>query len=361
MIQIGKIIADRYEVMGFIGAGGMQNVYRVNDLKLNMLVVLKTPQDPKIDHKFKNSAIIAARVNHHNVAKTLDYFEYQGKSYLIEELVNGGTLEDKVDAYEYLDPHLAAKIFHQIAKGIRASHSHGVIHRDLKPSNIMVLEGVGISGLKITDFGVATLTERVFEEEAQSGDITRSTSGTVKGALPFMAPEMMFRKAGDHLTEAIDIWSVGAMMFKLMTGIYPFGVYLQAAVNVSTRNRAEWPAFMVAKAQFAQLSIELQSLVEQCLSYDPNDRPTAVDLVEKCQNLCYQSEERFEGGVLRSLPNVAGFFASDRGGDVFLHKDSVYGASVLNSGDRILYSKFPGMPNKRAHPVIKLKDKPIEF
>lgn len=159
-----------------------------------------------------------------------------------------------------------------LAKGIRASHLQGVIHRDLKPSNIMIDSSAGIEELKITDFGIATFTEEVFNEEAQSGDITRSTSGTVKGALPFMAPEMMFRQKGDQLTCALDIWSIGAMMFKLMTGEYPFGVFLNAAVNVKNQKRLDWPSFMTENAQFAPLCRELQKIVDSCLEYDPAKR-----------------------------------------------------------------------------------------
>lgn len=352
MIAPNTLIIDRYKVCEHIGAGGMQDVYLAEDLFLGGWVALKTPQPGQKNRRFQASAVIAGKVNHHNVAKTLDYFEVDENVYLVEEFVRGQTLEDKIAQRRFLDPHLAARTLHLLAKGIRASHIQGVIHRDLKPSNIMVDSSVGIEELKVTDFGIATFTDEVFKEEAESGDITRSTSGTVKGALPFMAPEMMFRKKGDVITCALDIWSIGAMMFKLMTGEYPFGVYLDAAVNVKTRNRLEWPAFMVSNQQFAPLSRELQNIIDKCLEYEPSKRPTADDLVVLCQNLCYQTNKRHEATVTRLIQNGYSGFAQSNDHQVFFSIHSVYGPTKINNESIISYSKFPGVPNDRAHPVV---------
>ncbi|NOH19470.1 serine/threonine-protein kinase [Vibrio cyclitrophicus] len=352
MIAPNTLIAGRYEVLDHIGAGGMQDVYLAKDNFLGGQVALKTPQPGQKNRRFQASAVIAGKVNHHNVAKTLDYFEEDGIVYLVEEFVNGQTLEEKIEQREFLDPHLAARTLHLLAKGIRASHIQGVIHRDLKPSNIMVDSSAGVEELKITDFGIATFTEEVFNEEAESGDITRSTSGTVKGALPFMAPEMMFRKKGDTITCALDIWSIGAMMFKLMAGEYPFGVFLEAAVNVKNQERIDWPAFMTANVQFQPLCRELQDIVDSCLEYDPAKRPSADDLVTMCQNLCYQTSERHEATVHRLIQNGHSGFATSQDHDVFFSIHSLYGARRVPHGSRISYSKFPGYPNARAHPVI---------
>jgi serine/threonine-protein kinase len=352
MIAANTLIGGRYEVSKHIGAGGMQDVYLAKDQILGGYIALKTPLPGQKTRRFQASAVIAGKVNHHNVAKTLDYFEENGDVYLVEEYVNGQTLEDKIKNREFLDPHLAARTLHLLAKGIRASHIQGVIHRDLKPSNIMVDSSAGVEELKITDFGIATFTEEVFNEEAEFGDITRSTSGTVKGALPFMAPEMMFRKKGDNITCALDIWSIGAMMFKLMAGEYPFGVFLDAAVNVKTQNRLDWPLFMTANPQFSPLCRELQSIIDSCLEYDPAKRPTADNLVKMSQNLCYQTSERHEATVDKLIQNGYSGFASNPQHSVFFSIHSLYGASRVPSGSKITYSKFPGNPNASPHPVI---------
>ena len=279
MTVVGNVIGGRYEIVAHVGRGGMQEVFRARDTLLDVDVALKTPQAGQAAKRFKTSALIAARVNHYNVAKTLDYFEDKGVEYLVEEFILGETLDQKLKRFGYLDPHLGARVLHHLAKGVAASHRVNVVHRDLKPSNVMVTEGVNVHQLKIIDFGIATLTKEVFDEAANAGDLTLSNSGTIRGALPFMAPEMMFRKPGENPGESVDIWSIGAMMFQLLTGEYPFGVYLEAAVNVKNRERMAWPSFMVLNSQFAPLARELQAVVDRCLEYDPAARPDAQDLV----------------------------------------------------------------------------------
>jgi len=350
----GDVVFSRYIVQSHIGRGGMQDVYLAFDQLLGLNVALKTPQAGQPEKRFSQSAVIAARVNHHNVAKTLDYFEENGQLFLIEEYVSGESLEVKLMRFGAVDPHLGARVFHHLSKGIAASHHAGVVHRDLKPSNIIAEPGVNIHELKITDFGIATLTEEVFVQAAKEGDLTRSTSGTIRGALPYMAPEMMFRSPGDHPGTGADIWSLGAMMFKVLTGDYPFGVYLQAAVNVQNQKRAPWPTFMTSHPQYKPLAEELQGLVEQCLIYDPAKRPSADHLVKALSNVCYINVHRSEGSVDNLIQNGYSGFATGDGETVFFSMESVYGVKrpSVNQNNRICYSKFPGAPRHRGHPVV---------
>lgn len=357
MIANGVVIGSRYQVTGHIGRGGMQDVYRARDNILELDIALKTPQAGQPNKRFKNSAHIAAMVNHHNVAKTLDYFEEDGSEYLVEEFVDGETLEQKLVRFKYFDPHLAARVFHHLAKGIAASHRAGVVHRDLKPSNVMVTSGVNVHQLKVTDFGIATLTQELFDEVADGdGDMTRSNSGTIKGALPFMAPEMMFRQPGDHPSKPVDIWSLGAMMFKLLTGTFPFGVNFHAAVNVKNNQREPWPEFMVKNRQFAPLARELQNLVEACLAYEADKRPTAEDVVQRCDQLCYLALDRVEGTVSNLIQHGYSGFIVGTGRQAFFSKDSSYGENGWPQvNDRVCFSVFPGSPHPRAHPIVVLK------
>jgi serine/threonine protein kinase, bacterial len=356
MIAPGTIIADRYRVERSVGQGGMQEVVAAIDQLLGIRVALKTPLPGQALVRFRNSAVFAARVNHHNVAKTYDYFEIGGVPYLIEEFVDGETLEaGLLDRTTYIDPHTAARVLHCLAKGVAASHRAGVVHRDLKPSNVMVGGGFNLDVVKVTDFGIASLTEEVFEEAAKSGDLTRSTSGTVRGALPYMSPEMMFRKAGDHPGPPADVWSLGALAFRTLTGSYPFGVGFEAAANVKTHTRAPWPNFMTANPQFAPLCRELQSLVEYCLVYDSKKRPTADQLVERCEGLCCFVAPRSQGRVQNLLYNGEyGFISDDAGGIVFFNSDSIYGPRRAAPGTRVCFSACFGTPHPRAHPVVIL-------
>jgi len=360
MIEAGTVIGGRYEVIKHAGNGGMQHVYRARDTLLGIDVALKTPQPGQQTKRFKLSAQIAARINHHDVAKTLDYFQIDGVDYLIEEFVEGENLEQKLSYFQFLDPHMGARVLHHLAKGLAASHRVGVIHRDLKPSNVMVSGGVNLHHLKITDFGIATLTQEFFDDAAQAGELTKSNSGTIKGAIPYMAPEMMFRKAGEKITEAADVWSLGAMMFRLLTGEYPFGVFLDAAVNVKTKNRAPWPPFMTSNRQLTPLALQLQMIVEKCLSYDPPDRPSAIDIAKQCQDLCYLSVEREVGTVQRLIQNDYSGFAKGPKEEVFFSMESVYGPERPNptTNYRVCYSSFPGNPRRRAHPILILRRSP---
>jgi serine/threonine-protein kinase len=184
MIPPGTLIADRYRVERLIGQGGMQQVYRAADDLLGVIVALKTPLPGQPIVRFRDSATFAARVNHHNVAKTYDYLEVEGAYYLIEEFVEGETLEvSLIEQAVQIDPHSVARVLHCLAKGVAASHRAGVVHRDLKPSNVMISGGFNLTTVKVTDFGIAALTAEVFEDAARTGDLTRSTSGTVRGAM----------------------------------------------------------------------------------------------------------------------------------------------------------------------------------
>jgi serine/threonine protein kinase, bacterial len=337
------LLGGRYEIVGMLGSGGMQHVHRAKDHLRGVDVALKTPQPGQIVKKFSNSAILSARVNHPHVAKTLDYLEESGVPYLAEELVEGGTLEDAcMSVAGYVDPHTGARLFRMLAKGLAASHHAGVVHRDLKPSNILVSGGYGLNEVKITDFGIATLTEEVFEVEFERGDITKTTSGTVKGALPYMAPEMMFRKRGD-------------LMFHTLAGELPFGEGLYVPANVAIGKRAAWPTFMTSDLQYVALSKSLQVLVEACLLVDKAKRPTADQLVLKCNELEYFNGKWFQGQVNNMQNSYYGYIRGDDAQTAFFHRDSTYGPRYPKVGDKVVYALSDGVPRPRAFPLVVCK------
>lgn len=352
-LDINEVIDERYQIKSYIDKGGMQFVYKANDLILNRPVALKTPQNPSAEKRFKRSAIVAAKVNHPNVAKTLDYFEIGNRQYLIEELIEGGDLEKIIlQKVKYVDPYLVAKIFHYLAKGVAASHHVGVIHRDLKPTNVMVLGGLHVNSIKITDFGIAKMAEEELIEAIKDGDeATIGKSLTVVGALPYMAPEVI--STPREVSFPADIWSLGAMMFELLTGNKPFGTGLIVIHKIIEAIPPEFPSFITNKTQFSYLSKELIELILLCLRKDAATRPTADQLVELCGTLCYPTTERYVGIVKEIRYNAWGFISNDNP-DVFFNLASVYGENPVN-GSNVWFSKFPGDPNWRAHPVVCLK------
>ncbi|MEL6644092.1 MAG: serine/threonine-protein kinase [Pseudomonadota bacterium] len=353
-MNVGDTLSNRYQIQEKIGQGGMQEVFRAIDGVVEREVVVKTPLDGQTHRRFKQSAIIAAKVNNHGIAKTLDYFEEGERPFLVEEYVNGETLDVALlDFASYIDPPFAAILFGRLTKGIAASHHAGVVHRDLKPSNIMISGGFSLDKVKITDFGIATLAQEILDEEIDNNpDITRSTSGTVKGAIPFMAPEMMFRRLGQPIGSPADVWSLGCMMFLALTGTYPFGVGMEAVLAIGNGERKGWPGFMTSDPQFRPVAEELQRIVEMCLSQDPNARPTALELIDEISQLCVFSSPRIHGRIHHRHNAAVSFIWNDEGGETMLPTDSVYGPNRPQVGKRVAFSLSPGAPRSRAFPAL---------
>jgi len=352
--SVGDLINNRYEILRFVGEGGMQQVYCALDSVLGREVALKVPKNPSAQKRFKRSAIVSAKVNHPNVAKTLDYIETDSSPYLIEEFISGKDLkEGLLQQLGIVDPYLTAKILHYLAKGVAASHNAGVIHRDLKPSNIMFAGEFNLSEIKITDFGIAKMAEEEIINAVEGGDSSTSASATVMGALPYMAPEMIreARKAG----RPSDIWALGAMMYELLSGQKPFGFGLTVIRNILEDPAPQKPRFIDEKLQFQSLGNELYALILECLDKNPANRPTADGLVQKCEDLCYPVVERQIGTCSDLHPTWSwGKISSDNGETIFFHFDSVYGNKpTLKS--RVCFSAFPGSPHQRAHPVVVIQ------
>lgn len=348
----GELIGDRYEIRRKIGEGGMQFVYEAHDALTNQLVALKTPKNKSATKRFKRSAIVAAKVNHPNVAKTLDYIKVGKQRFLIEELVIGDDLAGALlKKTKFIDPYLAAKVFHHLAKGVASAHHAGVIHRDLKPTNIMVSGGYSLKELKITDFGIAKMASDELEEAAEGGSATLSMSQTAVGALPYMAPEAI--DTPKEVSVAADIWSLGAMMYHLMCGEAPYGTGLRAVKKILAAEPPPIPEFLTANPQFAPLAREVINIALSCLMLNPVDRPTADKLVTMCSELCYSSSNRHIGTISRIFDHRRFGFIDSKLGSVFFHIESVYGATSLNEGDTVVFASYIGGGSPRALPVLK--------
>lgn len=352
-LKAGDLVGGRYEIERYIDEGGMQFVYAARDRLANRVVALKTPKNKSATKRFRRSAVVAAKVNHPNVAKTLDYVKEGDDRYLIEELIVGQDLSKALlRKTSFLDPFLVAKVFHHMAKGLAAAHHAGVIHRDLKPTNVMVVGAYSLSELKITDFGIAKMAEEELAEAAEGGEQTLTTSQTAVGALPYMAPEAI--DTPKQVTQAADIWSLGAMIFHLLTGQQPFGAGLRAVQKIMAAEKPEPPAFVLRNPQFSLLASELLDMAYACMQKDPKARPTADDLVIRCGVLCYTVDSRIEGVVDRIDFGAYGFINSGAG-RVFFHMDSVFGTPPnLAVGDHVLFSAYAGGGSPRAYPVLKI-------
>jgi serine/threonine-protein kinase len=353
--QTNDVVANRYKIIKYLAQGGMQEVYIATDQAFKKHVVLKTPKNISAEKRFQRSAQVSAKINHPNVAKTLDYIEHE-RSYLIEEFIDGNDFKFRLNnEFEFLDPHLAAHVIHHLVKGLAAAHHVGVFHRDLKPSNIMVSNDPSLRQIKLTDFGIAKMTEQKMAEDLQDVEKSITTSKTLVGALPYMAPELIEKPKKAGLPA--DVWSIGAILYYLMTGKPPFGKELFAVTRIIEAKLPQKPNFF-AKKQFQNLTNELWKLIELCLQKNPEVRPTADELVEKCSQLCYSAAERQKGIIsqFRSGTGNWGFITSDHNQNVFFHADSCYGNKSINTGLRVNFASFPGLPQPRAFPILPIKE-----
>ncbi|HRI67902.1 MAG TPA: serine/threonine-protein kinase [Polyangium sp.] len=351
----GTLIGGRYrtEEVEPIKSGGMQYVYRATDTLLERPVALKTPK-PDNDKRFERSARFSARINHANATRTLDYVEEGGSLYLIEEWVEGQDLGKILKRVKRFDPYMSAYVLHALARALCVMHEVEVVHRDLKPSNIMAVGGLELTGIKVTDFGVANLAEGEIDRGVAGGMLTITGSRTLIGALPYLAPEILRRRK--TVTKSADIWAVGALTFHMMTGQTPFGDELEAVAEILKGNVPPLPAAKEAQPQYDGLYQEIYGIVRACLQADQDKRPDARELLRLCGRLCYPIAEREIGTVTQYHGNYLGFASahSDDKGGVFFHLDSVLGSRRPSIGGEIWFSRHPGSPKDRAHPVVTL-------
>lgn len=358
-LAIGDKLLDRYQIEGEIGQGGMQQVFLAKDLSLQRRVALKVPINASAHKRFERSARLSANIVHPNVAKTLDYSSRDDFEFLVEELIPGKDLQQRLDGdLGGLDPHLAAHVIHHIVKAVAATNEKGVIHRDLKPSNIMVSEDMHLSSVKVTDFGVATMASTEIDDAVKGGNDSIAASKTVVGALAFMAPELIKRSDGADRSKC-DVWSIGALLYFLLFSEYPFGNELMAIENILNGRFADRTAEVARyKLQFRGLVASLWDIVKSCLVMSPQDRPKTSEIAELFSKVTYASNVRKIGRIkyINPTQGLWGFISpADGSDDVFFHFDSFVGGSRPAVGMKVVYVDYPGAPQSRAFPVVPCK------
>ena len=201
----GTVLAGRYRITGLLGRGGMGEVYRADDLKLEQPVALKfLPHGLDADGerlaRFYREVRVARQVSHPAVCRVYDVGEAEGHFFLSMELVDGENLASLLRRIGRLPPDKALDIARQLCAGLAAAHEKGVLHRDLKPANLM-LDGQG--NVRITDFGLAGLAESLREEDVRSGTPC------------YMSPEQL---QGREVSVRSDIYALGLVLYELYTG-----------------------------------------------------------------------------------------------------------------------------------------------
>ena len=278
-----------YEVLSQIGAGGMGEVYKARDTRLDRSVAIKVlpaelSSDPERRARFEREARAIASLAHPHICTLHDIGTHDGTTYLVMEHLAGESLADRVARGPVPFPQ-ALDIAAQIGEALDAAHKHGIIHRDLKPGNVMLTSGgagrSSVATAKLLDFGLAKLAAHG-ERPAVAGGASVPTQaapvtaqGTILGTLQYMAPEQLEGKEADART---DLWALGAILFEMLTGRRAFEGESQVSLIGSIMN-AE-PAAISTLQPLTPPSLD--RLVRKCLAKRPDDRwDTAHDVADE--------------------------------------------------------------------------------
>jgi len=263
---IGTILADRYRILRTLGEGGMGRVYLAEHVRMGRLSAVKVMSPalaptPDAISRFNREAANASRINHPNVAAIYDFGETEdGTLYLAMEFVEGKTLTAILRDGGPLVPVRAAELAAQIADGLHAAHHLGIVHRDLKPDNILVTtQHDGREQVKIVDFGIAKTT--------QAGDQTVTSLGVAIGTPEYMSPEQI---AGEALDSRTDLYSLGLVLFNMLTGVLPHPA-LTSKQSLVQRLTAK-PLTLSEVKPNVPWPPRVQKALDRALAPEPDDR-----------------------------------------------------------------------------------------
>ncbi|MGE0128881.1 MAG: protein kinase [Blastocatellales bacterium] len=255
----GAMLAGRYRIVGLLGKGGMGEVYKAEDLKLNQTVALKfLPESIALDGgmlaRFHNEVRIARQVAHPNVCRVYDIGEVEGLHFLSMEFIDGEDLSSLLRRIGRLPGDKAVEIARQLCAGLAAAHEAGVLHRDLKPANVMI-DGRGKA--RITDFGLAVVSEELRGDEVMAGTPA------------YMAPEQL---TGKEVTQRSDIYALGLVLYELFTGKRVFEAKsIQELISLHEKSTPPTPSSHVK-----DIDPLAERVILRCLEKDPKARPASA-------------------------------------------------------------------------------------
>jgi serine/threonine protein kinase len=255
----GAIVAERYRIVALLGRGGMGEVYRAEDLKLSQVVAIKflpesLSRDAAALARFHSEVRVARHVSHPNVCRVFDIGDEKGIPFLSMEYVDGEDLSSLIRRIGRLPQDKATEVSRQICAGLAAAHERGVVHRDLKPSNVM-LDGAGKA--RITDFGLASVAASIQGAEARAGTPA------------YMAPEQL---AGNEVTFRSDIYSLGLVMYEVLTGRRAFAATtLPELMKAREEGTVTNPSALVK-----DLDPVIERVILRCLEKEPAKRPSSA-------------------------------------------------------------------------------------
>ena len=256
--MVGEVVAGRYELQENIGVGGMASVYKAHDRLLERNVALKILDERYVDdeeyvERFRREARAAAQLSHPNIVTVIDRGSDDSRQYIVFEYVEGETLKDLINRSGPLPVRHALELALQVARGLAFAHQFGLVHRDVKPQNVL-LNGDGQA--KVTDFGIA-----------RSLDVEHGVTqtGTVLGTSNYIAPE---QASGERVDQQSDIYSLGVVVYELLTGEVPFTG--DNFVAVAMKHMSEPPP--PVRDRRPDVPARLAAAIDRTLAKDPADR-----------------------------------------------------------------------------------------
>ena len=265
--MVGELISGRYELEELVGSGGMSNVFRAHDRLLERTVALKIlheqfTRDDDYVERFRREARAVAQLAHPNIVTVIDRGEQDGRQYIVFEYVDGQNLKE-LTAGGPLDPREAIGLALQVARALSFAHERGLVHRDVKPQNVLLNDD---GQAKVTDFWIA-----------RSLDVHGVTqTGTVLGTSDYIAPE---QARGQKVDPKTDIYSLGAVLYELLTGDVPFKG--DNFVAVAMRHVNEPPPSVLDRRPDCPLRLDLA--IQRAMAKDPEERFGSMD--EFCAEL----------------------------------------------------------------------------
>ena len=277
MLNVGVIIGERYEVVSRIGSGGMADVYKAKDHKLNRFVAMKVlkPEfsaDTNFIRKFQREAQAAAGLAHPNVVNVFDVGEDHGVNYIVMELVEGITLKEYISKKGRLTVKEATSIAIQVSMGLEAAHNRNIVHRDIKPQNIIISTD---GKVKVTDFGIARV--------ATSNTISTNAMGSVH----YSSPEQV---RGGYSDFKSDIYSLGITMYEMVTGRVPFDGDTTVAIAIKHLQDE-----MVPPSKYVpDLPRSLEEIILKCTQKSPDRRySTLAELINDMKHSLIDPDGNF--------------------------------------------------------------------
>jgi serine/threonine-protein kinase len=265
---VGQVVADRYHIIKKLGEGGMGAVYLGEHVKMGRKSAIKVmnpsmANDPDAISRFNREASNASRISHPNVCQIYDFGETpEGIIYLAMEFIEGKALTEVIEHEGALPAPRAAKILKQSADALAAAHDLNIVHRDLKPDNIMIVQGRdGSDIVKVVDFGIA---------KAVAGDETGqkvTKTGLVVGTPEYMSPEQL---SGDKLDGRSDIYSLGLVFYRMLTGVLPFQA--DSAQETMIKRLTDDPLPLAGARPDIAFPPKLQPVLDKALSRSPATR-----------------------------------------------------------------------------------------